>query len=287
MPAYIRIKSILIFSLVTIVTASASIIVYSADISVELRCVLFGFLFICIAAAGYVTYLLVPQWDGWLNQLRRRYRDDRIAVLTFDDGPEEPWTGRILDILRDEAIEATFFVLGSKAKRHPGAIRRIDDEGHDVGSHGMTHRVLAHRSSSEIARDVEATGKIISSITGRRPTLFRAPHGFKAPWIKRTLGKVGNRLIPWTKGIWDTDGKDAKTLLKRFRRRFANLEIVLLHDGTDSSLTSMDRSATVEVLPEIIAEYRRRGYRFLSVGQMIEEMRNVKDGAGTASTQSF
>jgi len=216
----------------------------------------------------YALYLLWPRWDGWLSGLRRKHRGEKIAALTFDDGPDEQRTRQILDILRQEGIRATFFVLGEKTKNQPELTRLIATEGHEVGNHTLSHRILTHRGKTHARREVAEASKAIALACGQRPVLFRAPHGFKSPFIRPILEEQGLKLIPWTKGIWDTDGANKHTLLERFRKRFSDLEILLLHDGVDSALTLKDRSATVEVLPGIIAEYRRRGYRFMSIGEL-------------------
>ena len=222
-----------------------------------------------IGFGTYALYLLWPQWDGWLFDQRKRHRGQKIAALTFDDGPDEPWTRQILDILRQEGVLATFFVLGEKAKSYPEMVQLIADEGHDVGNHTMSHRILTHRGTAFAHHEIARASETIAKACGQRPALFRAPHGFKSPSIRPILKEQGLKLIPWTKGLWEIDGAKKPTLLKRFRKRFSKLEILLLHDGVDSALTLKDRSATVETLPGIIAEYRRRGYRFMSIGELI------------------
>jgi len=221
-----------------------------------------------ISAGLYLLYLLIPQFDGWLARIRLKHRGRKIAVLTFDDGPDEPWTSQVLDILKCEKIEASFFILGSKAKNNPEIIRRMADEGHDIGNHSTSHRKLFFQNRRSITADIIETSNIVAGIIGEIPLLFRSPHGFKTPGLKRMLDRLGLSLIPWTRGIWDTDGSDADRLLKRFSRKFAALEILLLHDGIDASLTSKNRDATVAALPRIIAEYRRRGYKFVKISEL-------------------
>lgn len=234
----------------------------------ELRAAIVILSILLMAQEAYFLYLLTPGWDGWLSRMRSFHRGERIAALTFDDGPDAAWTPKVLDILRDEGVRATFFALGAKASDNPDIVRRIVDEGHDLGNHTTAHRKILCRQGAESIEDIEGTNEILHRISGKRPTIFRAPHGFKAPRFARRLERLGLKQIPWTKGIWDTDGSDASALLARFRRRFDDLEILLLHDGGGASLTSSDRSATVSALPQIIEEYRNSRYAFKRITEL-------------------
>jgi len=225
-------------------------------------------LLITMLIGGYIAYLLLPVWDGWLIEAKNRYRGKKIATLTFDDGPDEPWTTQVLDVLKEKNLKASFFVLGEKVKKHPEIIKRIFDEGHDVGNHTSSHQKLLLRKEKDLVKDIISTSNEIQAITGELPSLFRAPHGFKRPGLKGILDRLNLRLIPWTKGIWDTDGSKTDRLLKRFKSRFGDLEILLLHDGTDATLTSKDRDATVEMLPSIIEEYKTRGYELKKISEL-------------------
>lgn len=227
------------------------------------------FIVASLAAAGlYILFLFIPRFDKWLFLTRLKYRGRKIAALTFDDGPDEPYTSRILDILRENKIRATFFVLGKKSRDNPNVIRRIAREGHEIGNHTMSHKKLMLQDKKDIANDIIGASNILAGITGELPALFRSPHGFKTPGLGGILGRLGLRLMPWTKGIWDTDGSAPEILLERFERRFSNLEILLLHDGLDATLTSSNRDATVAALPRIIEEYRKRGYGFVKAGEL-------------------
>ena len=233
----------------------------------------FGFLCISLAIIWtsigiYVIYLLIPKWSGWLKLTRIRCNGKKVVALTFDDGPDKEWTSQILDILKRENIPATFFILGSKAANEREVVARIAAGGHDIGNHTTSHEILTMRSPKFIKSEVEQTNKTIENITGKKPTFFRSPHGFKSPFLGIILKRNNLKLIPWTKGIWDSDGGQANVLFERFSKFFDPLEILLLHDGVDHALTSGGRKATVEVLPRIIEEYRRRNYHFVKIGEL-------------------
>ncbi|MGH7669283.1 MAG: polysaccharide deacetylase family protein, partial [Gemmatimonadaceae bacterium] len=105
-----------------------------------------------------------------------------VVALTFDDGPNPDATPRILDALGDAGIRATFFILGRHAERWPGLVRRVHDEGHALGNHGYFHRKLQFRSPHYVRADLARGSDAIAAACGVRPTLFRAPHGFRSPW---------------------------------------------------------------------------------------------------------
>jgi peptidoglycan-N-acetylglucosamine deacetylase len=229
----------------------------------------------CIASAivwagigTYVIYLLIPRWSGWLSRARFLHINEKVVALTFDDGPDREWTSQILDILKLENIPATFFILSDKAVDERETVARIASDGHEIGNHTASHGILTMRGPAFIEKEVRKTNETLEMITGTKPKLFRSPHGFKSPFLGFILKRNGLELIPWTKGIWDTDNAGASVLFERFKKYFESLEIMLLHDGVDHALTSGSRKATVEVLPQIIAEYRRRGYRFVKVGEL-------------------
>lgn len=223
---------------------------------------------IILAATLYAAFLFLPQWDSWLSRTKRASHGyGKICCLTFDDGPSE-WTPQILDILKEHDIKATFFVTGERAGKYPGMVKRAADDGHTIGNHTMTHRKLTFCSKTSASSEIAGCSKVLESITGHAPSLFRAPHGFKRPGLKKMLSKMDLQLVPWTKGIWDTDMPPPRTLVERVKRRMRPLEILLLHDGIDNRPIPQHRRSTVEALPGIIDEYRKRGYKFMTVNEL-------------------
>lgn len=151
--------------------------------------------------------------------------------LTFDDGPDPVHTPALLDRLRALHVRATFFVIGGKAKAHPGLVSRIADEGHEVGQHSYSHRPPHETSALSLFAETRRTTALLTRLTGRRPCLYRPPHG------KLTPGKL---LGPWILGqtvvLWNRDPKDfALREVGPLRRWFETTplsggDILLLHD---------------------------------------------------------
>lgn len=267
MPFRIKFRIFIIYASIALLLAAMLIAAIMANSTAARALILSAATIFCFATIK-ISYILIPHWDGFLKINKKRLSKNRIAALTFDDGPDEPWTGEILDILNENKVRATFFVLGTKAASSPAIIKRMRDDGHEIGNHAISHRKMIFMRKDEIRDEIERTNAIIEGITGRIPKLFRAPHGFKTQRLLRILKEFQMTLIPWTKGLWDTDGSSGDKIFKRFTDSFCNFEILLLHDGVDRSLTLKDRSATVAALPRIIAEYRRLGYQFKTISEL-------------------
>ena len=117
------------------------------------------------------------------------------VFLTFDDGPNEPYTSKILDILKEHQAKASFFACGKNIERYPDSIKRIVAEGHTIGNHAYTHSKLISRLGL-LAGEIEKTSKIIEQITGRKTHYFRPPWGMLTPWLRSYLRKNNYQIIP-------------------------------------------------------------------------------------------
>jgi peptidoglycan-N-acetylglucosamine deacetylase len=187
--------------------------------------------------------------------------DEPLVSLTFDDGPNVDATPRVLDALAEAAVRATFFVLGRHAERWPHLVRRVADEGHQLGNHGYHHRKL-HRAGPAYVRDDLTRGtRCIEDACGVTPRLFRAPHGFRSPWVSSIAGSLGQRTVGWSLGVWDSDRPGAAVIAERAVSGIERGGILLLHDGDGYDATG-DRTQTGEALPAIVAGVRARGLDF-------------------------
>ena len=203
-------------------------------------------------------------------------------VLTFDDGPDPIWTPKILDILKAENVKAAFFIVGENGQQNPGLLKRIVDEGHEIGNHSFTHPNLGEVPDRVTDLELNATQRLIESVTGRSTRLFRAPYfGDAEPRlpneveptvVAQNLGyiSVGLHLDPDDWKLTNPDGSPhtADQMVDEVLRQAANTEaeergnIVLLHDSGG------DRSATVEALPKLIDALRAKGYQFTTISNL-------------------
>jgi peptidoglycan/xylan/chitin deacetylase (PgdA/CDA1 family) len=198
----------------------------------------------------------------------------RAVSLTFDDGPNEPYTSRVLDILKEFNVRATFFFIGENVEAFPDAARRAAAQGHELGNHGWDHGVLPLKTPARIRDQIVRTNDAIMSATGTRPILFRASHGWRNPWVNGAAKGAGCRPVAWTLGVWDTDRPGAREIVRRTLRGLRGGSVILLHDGRGTE-HGADSSQLVEALPEIIEGARTAGYRFLTLSEMIGETRNA------------
>lgn len=190
-------------------------------------------------------------------------------ALTFDDGPG-PSTPAVLDALRDAKARATFFVLGRQVERHPDLIRRIVDEGHELGNHGYDHGILVFRSPSQIREQLERTEAAVSSLVGPHALtrLFRVPHGFKGPAVAIAARRAGYRLAGWSVGVFDSAQPGADAIAQRATRAVTPGGILLLHDA-DGWDPSASRAQTAAAIGPICAGARARGLEPVALGDLV------------------
>ena len=221
-----------------------------------------------VASAGVWAYGTFhrnsPLFGRVLTRLPRSPDGTPTVALTFDDGPSPAATPLVLDALRDAGVCATFFVLGRHAERWPELVSRMATEGHQVGNHGYWHRKLHLRSPSYVRDDLERGTAAIEQACGGRPTLFRAPHGFRSPWVGSVAASLGQRVVGWSLGVWDSDKPGVEVIAERVVDGAHARSIVLLHDA-DGYDPDGDRTQTALALPAIVAGLRSKGYRFATL----------------------
>ena len=194
--------------------------------------------------------------------LTRGPREGNRISLTFDDGPSEPFTEQILDILHEHHVPATFFVCGKNVEGRPDVLLRIVAEGHEVGNHTFSHPYLYFKFKRRIAEEIDRTQALIHSVTGIRPVIFRPPYGARWFGLVPTLLARGMHLVLWSATGYDWK-KDAQGITEATLRELKPGAIILLHDGREvRPAAEIDRSPTVAALPAIIAGARERGYTF-------------------------
>lgn len=192
------------------------------------------------------------------------------VVLTFDDGPDPEYTTRILNILNQYGIKATFFVIGKNAMLHPEVVKQVYREGHEIGNHTFSHRHTNSISYDQLKLELNASQRVIQGITGHSSLLYRPPYGYEDT---ATVNSDFQRMLYTTEmGYltvnYDIDSKDWKTtsskeIVDNILQRLPNGNVILLHDGGG------DRSSTVEALPEIIETLQKKGYTFVTASELM------------------
>ena len=196
-----------------------------------------------------------------------------LLALTFDDGPHPTWTPRLLDVLDRHEVQATFFVIGANARRHPDVVREIASRGHAVGNHTYTHlRMPLHGARTirdELRRTadaIESAGVEEASADGLR--LMRPPLGQRRPGTLRVVRAEGYLPVLWslTLGDWKP-GVTADAIVETAEERLRGGDVILLHDGSAIG-TDADRRASVAATDHLVATWKDRGMRFVTIPEM-------------------
>jgi peptidoglycan/xylan/chitin deacetylase (PgdA/CDA1 family) len=186
---------------------------------------------------------------------------DAGFALTFDDGPDPRHTPAISRLLGARGHRATFFLLGEHARRYPELVAQLAADGHELANHGDDHRLLALSLPSTVREQLTVAQEAITAAAGHGPArLFRAPHGVRSPWLRRTAARSGYRLCGWNGRIRDTANPGVETIVARVTSELRPGAVILLHDGDGSGRGAL-RSQTVQALPAILDEAERRGLR--------------------------
>lgn len=195
--------------------------------------------------------------------------DPSQIALTFDDGPNEPYTQILLDILAKYGAKGTFFVLGKYVRARPDLVRLIHDGGHAIGNHSETHPFLDQLSSDEVKRELELCQSAIEEAIGFRPTLFRPPYGagHDTPRVPGIARDMKMETIMWSVIPKDWRPVSAEPIVDRAAEGIDSVQkghIVVLHDGGPEGFGA-DRHFTTEAVRVLLQRYTDAGKRFISV----------------------
>jgi peptidoglycan/xylan/chitin deacetylase (PgdA/CDA1 family) len=227
-----------------------------------------------LGAVGAAVTLGTTLWGAYAPNARLfgpvigRGPDEPVVYLTFDDGPNGRVTDRILDILQHEEVPATFFMLGKHVELYPHTALAVVQAGHEVGNHTYSHQKLHRVGPQRAAEEVRSAHHAITGVTGYVPRSFRAPHGYRSPFVARAVSPYRYWLFGWTFGVRDSDRPGAELIRRRVRNRLRPGAIILLHDG-DGYEPAGDRWQTAAALPGIIRDVRAAGYEFKALARLV------------------
>lgn len=190
--------------------------------------------------------------------------DRRLVALTFDDGPSPRNTPRILALLRQFHMTATFFVVGQEVDRYPQVVRELVAAGDEVGNHSFSHPNLAHHGPSAIRRQLEETQAAVVRAAGIRPTLMRPPYGAYNPQVLAVAGSLGLRVVLWSahQDTRDWANPPVDRIVSHVLAHLAPGDIVLFHDGAGSR-------HTVAAVAVLLRALQAGGWRAVTVSQLL------------------
>lgn len=194
---------------------------------------------------------------------------NKTVALTFDDGPDNKYTEQILDILNHYEIKATFFLVGIQIERFPDIVKRIAEEGHDIGNHSWSHAKFSELSKEQMVQEIRKTNEFIESITGQSTNLFRAPYGDTTASVMAQIVQEEQHTIGWSVDTKDWNGTTPEEMMDILKRQLQPGGIILQHSfgGKNGNLDN-----TIEVLPLMIEYLIKEGYHFLTVTEALNSV---------------
>ena len=194
-------------------------------------------------------------------------RSKQIA-LTYDDGPNDPHTLRLLEILARHGAKATFFLIGRYVQQRPEIVREIAHAGHAIGNHTFTHPLLIFKSEAEIRHELSACREALQDAIGDHSNLFRPPFGGRRPAVLRIARELGLETVMWNVTGYDWNAPPATVIDKKVTKQIRGGDVILLHDGGHKQMGA-DRSQTVLASDHLLARYKAEGYEFPTVPNMM------------------
>jgi peptidoglycan/xylan/chitin deacetylase (PgdA/CDA1 family) len=223
-----------------------------------------------LGAAGAAAYQsMAPTAQGFGRAFACGPRGSKQIALTYDDGPNDPHTLRLLEVLAKHDVHATFFLIGRYVQRRPDLVRDLLQAGHVVGNHTFTHPHLVVSTAVETRNQLEECQRAVQDVTGEVPKLFRPPFGGRRPATLRIARSLGLEPILWNVTSWDWETPPAEKIVETCARQMRGGDVLLMHDGGHRAFGA-DRSQTVLATNMLIEKYKAGGYEFVTVPQMME-----------------
>jgi peptidoglycan-N-acetylglucosamine deacetylase len=223
----------------------------------------------CAAAvsAGYQSMAPTGQWYG--RTFTSLTRGTRQLALTYDDGPNDPHTLRLLEVLARHNVRATFFVIGRYVQQRPDIVREIVKAGHVIGNHTFTHPLLTFKSAAEVRKELTDCHSAIQDTVGEPSNLFRPPFGGRRPAVLRIAREMDLMPVMWNVTGYDWNAPPAATIERKVSNQIRGGDVILLHDGGHKQMGA-DRSQTVLATDHLITRYKSEGYNFATIPQMLQ-----------------
>jgi peptidoglycan/xylan/chitin deacetylase (PgdA/CDA1 family) len=220
-----------------------------------------------VLSAGYQSMAPTGQWYG--RTFTSLARGVKKLALTYDDGPNDPHTMRLLEVLAKHNVRATFFLIGRYVRQRPDIVREIVKAGHVIGNHTFTHLLLTFKSAAEVGKELSDCRAAIQDAVGEQSDLFRPPFGGRRPAVLRIARELGLQPIMWNITGYDWDAPPAAVIEKKVSNQIRGGDVILLHDGGHKQMGA-DRSQTVLATDHLITRYKSEGYDFVTIQQMLE-----------------
>jgi len=217
-------------------------------------------------AAGYQSMAPTGQWYG--QTFTRLARGSRQIALTYDDGPNEPHTLRLLEVLAKHGAKATFFLIGQFVRHRPDIAVEILKAGHTIGNHTLTHPLLIFKGEAEIRRELSECHAALTDAVGEHSNLFRPPFGGRRPAVLRIAREMGLAPVMWSVIGYDWNAPRAEVIEQKVAKQIRGGDVILLHDGGHQQVGA-NRSQTIIATDRLLSRYTPEGYEFVTVAEMM------------------
>jgi peptidoglycan-N-acetylglucosamine deacetylase len=219
------------------------------------------------SAAGYQSMAPTGQWFG--GTFTGGFCGSKQIALTYDDGPNDPHTMRLLEVLAKHSVQATFFMIGQYVRHRSDIARAVAQAGHVIGNHTFTHPLLIFRSAVETRRQMIDCRQALQDAAGEHSNLFRPPFGGRRPGTLRIARSLGLETVMWNVTGFDWNSPPAAVIEQKVAQQVRGGDVILLHDGGHRAMGA-DRAQTVRATENMVRRYKDEGYEFVTVDRMRE-----------------
>jgi peptidoglycan-N-acetylglucosamine deacetylase len=223
------------------------------------------------AAVGAAYHAMAPWAQGFGATFVGGSPSSKQIALTYDDGPNDPHTFKLLDVLAKDDVRATFFLIGRYVERRPDIVRDLLKAGHAIGNHTLTHPSLALTGEVQTRIQLEECQRAVQDATGESPRLFRPPFGARQPHTLPITRSLGLAPVMWNVTSWDWKVPPAAKIVETCNRRISGGAVVLMHDGSHLGFGA-DRWQTVVATHLLIEAWRAKGYEFVTIPEMMSKV---------------
>jgi len=230
-------------------------------------------------AAGYQSMSPTGQWYG--RTFAHGARGSRQIALTYDDGPNDPHTLKLLDVLAKHDVRATFFMIGRFVRERPDIARAVAATGHTIGNHTFTHPLLIFKSAAQTRAELLDCRAALTDVVGEHSNLFRPPFGGRRPATLRVARELGFETVMWNVTGYDWKAPQAAAIEAKVARQVHadGGDLILLHDGGHGRMGAY-RGQTVIATDNLIRRYKDQGFQFVSVTEMMRAVSHQPSAVG-------
>lgn len=215
-------------------------------------------LFLWIGISAWGSFDIRQNYFLEAYHVQKEISESKMA-LTFDDGPHQ-LTNKVLDLLKQYNMKATFFCIGKEVEKHPEIVKRIINEGHEIGNHTFTHnKQMGFKSANEVYNEIQQCSKTVQEITGKELAFFRPPFGVTNPSIAKAVQLSNMKVIGWSIRSLDTVAKSSEDILNRILSKVKKGDVVLLHDN---------RELTIKTLEKLLIQLQNKNLKSVTISEL-------------------